>query len=181
MIWKDFVWIIRHLLLWGVPLSLIVLLFAKTNSQQARVLDDGRIEFAPTRIAIWFWLLITIYFAFLCFDYLQRGGWKSFDHLCSALFGTMALTAFFSFPGKITVASDGLEQVSWFWKNKHLGWPDIVEINTGQKSSTVTIAGADGTKIVHSAQLADRARFLFELKQHCGENLPSDFPREPVS
>ena len=52
---------------------------------------------------------------------------------------------------------------------------------TGEKSRTVTITGADGIKIVHSRQLPDRPRLLWELKQHCGEQLPADFPRERVS
>jgi hypothetical protein len=45
----------------------------------------------------------------------------------------------------------------------------------------VTIIGADGTKIIHSRQLPDRPRLLMELKIHCAEKLPSDFPREPIA
>jgi hypothetical protein len=44
----------------------------------------------------------------------------------------------------------------------------------------VTVTGKDGTKIIHSPMLADRPRFLLELKRHCGEELPPDFPREPI-
>jgi Bacterial PH domain len=76
----------------------------------------------------------------------------------------------------VWIASDGLQQVSWLWKNKRIRWEDIVEINTGGKSRTVTITGSDGTKIVHSRVLPDRPRLLIELRHHCGENLPSDFP-----
>jgi hypothetical protein len=83
-----------------------------------------------------------------------------------------------SFPETIIVKADGLEQVSWLWKNKRIHRSDIVEINTGEKSRTVTITSADGTRIVHSRQLPDRQRLLAELKHHCGENPPSDFPRE---
>ena len=49
------------------------------------------------------------------------------------------------------------------------------------KIRTVTITGADGTKIVHNRQLPNRPCLLVELKQHCGEKLPSDFPREPIT
>jgi hypothetical protein len=60
-------------------------------------------------------------------------------------------------------------------------WKNIVEINTGEKSRTVAITSSDGTEIVHSDLLVDRPRMLLELKQHCGENLPPDFPREPLA
>jgi hypothetical protein len=39
---------------------------------------------------------------------------------------------------------------------KQIGWADILETNSGEKSRTVTITGADGTNIVHSRQLPDR-------------------------
>lgn len=85
------------------------------------------------------------------------------------------------FPGTIVITADGLEQVHWLWKNKLIQWSEIEEINTGEKSRAVTITATNGTKIVHSRQLPDRPRLLFELKQHCGENLPPDFPREPIA
>ena len=28
--------------------------------------------------------------------------------------------------------------------------------------------------------LPDRARLLLELRDYCGDNLPADFPREPI-
>jgi hypothetical protein len=77
------------------------------------------------------------------------------------------------------VTANGLKQIFWLWKNKQIHWADIVEINTGEKIGTVTITGANGTKIVHSRQLPDRLTFLRALKDHCGEKLPPDFPREP--
>jgi hypothetical protein len=85
----------------------------------------------------------------------------------------------FTFPDTIIVKADGLEQIAWLRRRRQIRWADIVEINTGEKGRTVSIIGADGTKIVHSRQLPDRPRLLMELKKHCGENLPSDFPREP--
>lgn len=86
-----------------------------------------------------------------------------------------------SFPATIILSTDGLQQVSWLWKDKRIGWSEIVEINTGEKSRTVTVTGADGTKIVHSRQLSDRPRLISELKHHCGHSLPQDFPQEPVT
>jgi hypothetical protein len=93
--------------------------------------------------------------------------------------GVIAIMIAFTFPETIIVTADGLVQISWLWKTKLIHWADIVEINTGDKSRTVTITGADGTKIVHSRQLPDRPSFLRALKDHCGEKLPPGFPREP--
>lgn len=45
----------------------------------------------------------------------------------------------------------------------------------------VTVKSGKGKTIIHPKQLPDRQRFLFELKQHCGAELPPDFPREPIS
>ena len=86
-----------------------------------------------------------------------------------------------SFPGTVVITGSCLQQVYWFRRNKRIRWQEIVEINTGEKSHTVIITGADGTKIVHVRQLADRRRLLLELKNHCGEELPPDFPREPIA
>jgi hypothetical protein len=95
--------------------------------------------------------------------------------------GTVTVMIAVSFPAKIIVASGGLQQVSWLWKNKRISWEDIVEINTGEKSRMVTITDSDGTKIVHSRVLPDRPRLLIELRHHCGENLPLDFPHEAIA
>jgi hypothetical protein len=103
------------------------------------------------------------------------------DLIIAAILGILAMMFIFTFPETIVVTDNGLEQISWLWKKKQIRWADIVEINTGEKSRTVTITGADGTKIVHSRQLPDRSRLLMELRVHCGENLPSDFPREPIT
>ena len=101
--------------------------------------------------------------------------------ITAAVVVIITVTSAVSFPATIIVANNGLEQVSWLWKNKHIRWSEIAEINTGEKSRTVTITGADGTRIVHDRQLADRPRLLIELKQHCGESLPQDFPLESAA
>jgi hypothetical protein len=91
-----------------------------------------------------------------------------------------ALFIIFDFPGTIVVTRDGLEQKYWFHKRKRILWKEIVEIETCVLNEAVKITSMDGTKIVHSYLLADRLRLLLELKQHCGEELPPDFPREPI-
>jgi hypothetical protein len=71
-------------------------------------------------------------------------------------------------------------QISWPGRNRRIRWAEIAEINTGEKSRTVTITGGNGTKIIHTRSLPDRPRLLMELKHYCGENLPPDFPRETI-
>jgi hypothetical protein len=93
----------------------------------------------------------------------------------------VAVTSLIELPATIVTNSGGIEQTFWLRKNKRIRWKGVVEINTGEKIHTVTITSADGTKIIHSSQLADRARLLLELKQHCGDSLPPDFPRERIA
>lgn len=100
------------------------------------------------------------------------------DSVFAAYLGMLAIQFSLSIPGSIVIAQDGLKQLYWFRNTKRIRWAEIVEINTGQKSRTVTITGINGSKIVHSTHLADRPRLLLELKNHCGDNLPPDFPRE---
>lgn len=90
--------------------------------------------------------------------------------------GLLLFMIAFSFPDTVTVTGSGLEQGAWLWKHKRIRWAEIVEINAG--GGMLTITGADGTKIVHTRQFARQARLMTEIKLHCGENLPPDFPGE---
>jgi Bacterial PH domain len=168
-----------RLLCWG---ALAWMGLARADVRRAaQVHSDGRVEFGRNGFAYLAWILFTIDFAWSAIKDLASS--KPSPHLLvnGACLGLLALLLLFSFPGTVALTSDGLEEVYWLRRNKRIQWRDIVEINTGEKSRTVTITGADGTRIVHSAQLADRARLLLELKQHCGDSLPPDFPREPIA
>jgi hypothetical protein len=180
MIWKTIQWII-HLLFWiGI---LLVLAGMVKNRRSANILTHGQIEFAPRWFGVWALMFVALQMSFTVPRYLKHGLGKPGDFITGVSLGVAVLGFLCVIPGTLIVTSDGLEQIYWFWRNKKIRWDEIVEINTGEKgkSSTVTVMGADGTKIVHSGQLPDRPRFLLELKQHCGENLPPDFPREPVA
>ena len=148
------------------------------KQRKAMLLPDGRIEFTLNRRAYFAWALVVAYLIYATIRRLMHinAGW--FSLYIAVILGGLAVMIAFPFPAAILVTADGVEQISWLWKNKRIRWDDIVEINTGEKSHTVTITGGDGTKIIHSRQLPDRQRLLAELKHHCGENLPSDFPRE---
>jgi Bacterial PH domain len=147
----------------------------------ANVRDDGRIEFARNVYSYVTWVLIAVSLASWAIKDFLSGEGRPLTLVNAAGFGLLAVMFFVEFPATIVITTEGLEQFYWLRKNKRIRWEDIAEINTGEKSHTVTVTSADGTKIVHSAQLADRARLLLELKQHCGDSLPPDFPREPIA
>ena len=180
MIWKTIQWII-HLLFWIAVV--LVLAGMLKNRGAAKILTGGQIEFAPRWFVVWAWIFLVLRMIFIVPNYLKQGLGKPWDFVIGASLGVAVLGFLCEIPGTLIVSSGGIEQVFWLWRNKKMRWDEIVEINTGEKSkgSTVTVMGADGTKIVHSGQLPDRPRFLLELRQHCGENLLPDFPREPVA
>ncbi len=180
MMWKSALSITHHLG-WFVPvLAMLVLFGGRGSKRSARDRSDGSIEFAPSRIAFGAWLLLVAYLAHTTIGFFEHSHGQPFALVNVATAGFLTLAILFSFPGTLIITADGLQQVFWFWRNKRIRWEEIVEINTGKKDRSVTITGANGTKILHTRQLADRPRFLFELKRHCGANLPQDFPREPI-
>jgi hypothetical protein len=176
MTWKVLLGIGR--LLCGVVLAWM--LFSRPNDRSvATILSDGRIEFSPSRLAYWAWPPTIVLLARAATKDLMQSQGRLIGLVAGGGVGLLAVMLLFSFPGSVVITVDGLEEVYWFRRRKRIQWKDIVEINTGEKSRTVTFRGADGTRIVHSAQLPDRPRLLLELKNRCGENLPPDFPREP--
>jgi Bacterial PH domain len=177
MIWKPLI-DIAHLLCWIV----LVWMFLRkvSNRRTAMVPSAGRIEFTRNRLAFFAWPVITVLLTLTAIRDLTHSHGEPLELVIAACLGFIALLFLLSFPGTLVVNDVGLEQVYWFWRHKRILWKDIVEINIGGKSRTVTITSTDGTKIIHSSQLADRPRLLLELKQRCSENLPPDFPREPI-
>jgi hypothetical protein len=177
MTWKLLHWI-GDFLFWG---ALAWIVFGiKGNRRPARALSGDRIEFFPHWLTIWAWMLIIGFMAMPSMRYVLHRQGNPWQIVFLTCLGFGALFVIFDFPGTIVVTCDGLEQIYWFQKRKRIRWKDIVEVETGIKEKAVTITGADGTKIVHSYLLADRSRLLLELKRHCGEELPPDFPGEPI-
>lgn len=179
----------KHLIDFARPVAelmagaLVAWCFVGSASARRRANDlaTGRIEFTPNRRATAAWLIMAAYFGYSVPDQFIYVGHKPLSIFNAVILAVIAISLLVSFPGTILIDSEGLQQTFWAGKNKRIRWADIVEINTGEKSRTVTITGADGTTIVHSRQLPDRPRLLWELKQHCGDELPADFPREQVS
>lgn len=141
---------------------------------------NGIVEFSPKRIANAASIVIALDFADLTIGLATHIHRNPLD-LTSAVFaGLGALILLFSIPEALIVSPEGLRQVYWLRPNKFIPWAEIVEINTGKKTKLVTILAANGTKILYRGGIANRPLLLSMIKRYCGENLPPDFPREPL-
>jgi hypothetical protein len=180
MHWKILLGFAR--LAFGIALAWM--LFGRPGKRgYARVRSDGRIEFAPDWIGLCAYPLVFFYLLGLATNDLLHRHAGPWDFLNPALLGSIAITLALSFPGTVVADDGGLEAIYWFRRNKRIRWKDVESIETDGKRtrfSMITLAGVDGTKINHSSLLADRPRLLLEIQKHCTENLPPDFPREPV-
>jgi hypothetical protein len=173
MIWKVMHWSINSL--FWIALALVIASMA-SNRRSATIRASGTVEFAPRWFGVWALTYVAIRMCFITWGYLRHGLSEPLTFATGAMLGFVSVGLVFMLPGTVLVADSGLEQVFWLWRNKRIRWEEIVEINTERKGSAVTVIGADKTKIIHSSQLPDRPRFLLEIKSHCGENLPADFP-----
>jgi hypothetical protein len=178
MISKVIHWSINSL--FWVALALLIASMV-SNRRFATVRADGNVEFAPRWFGVWALMYVAIRMCFIAWGYLQYGLKEPLTFVTGALLGLSSVGLVSVLPGTILVSDNGLEEVIWFWRNKRIRWEEIVEINTERKGSTVTVIGVDRTKIIHSSRLPDRPRFLAEIRQHCGENLPAEFPGGDVN
>jgi len=180
MTWKIVVGLARL----AIDLLLVWMLFGRPGKRGlAKVLNDGRIEFAPDRIGLYGYLLAFVYVIGMAGRALAQRHSGFGDYISPAVSGMIALYILISIPGTVVAAEDGLEAVFWFRKNKRIRWHDIEEIETERESklfSIVAITGVDGTRIVHSWLLADLPRLMLEIQRHCGEDLPAEFPRQSL-
>lgn len=179
MVWKASFWVTHHL--FGiVSLVAFAIFIGARNRRPAKDLGDGRVEFALSQVVLGALVLVIVFLVYQSIEFFIHSQGSLLKVATAVSPALLALLFLFGLPGTLVISSDGLQQVRWLWRNKRIQWKDIVEINTEKKNPTVTIIGGDGTKIAHSRQFPDRLRFLLELKEHCGENLPPDFPREPI-
>jgi len=167
-------------LVFWVALALVLFGLVVGNRKPAKVLTDGRVEFPPNWIIVWASVLIDLRMGIIAAEFLMNGVEKPLEFMTGALLGLAVLVPFFVLPGTIVVSGEGIEQASWLGKNKRIRWEAIAKVSGGVKDRQVTITARDKTRIVHSHFLADRPRLLLELKQHGGDNLPVDFPRESI-
>ncbi len=168
---KTLIWI-------GHGLSSIILLAAfwmlisgADKKRTAEEIANGRVVFTPNTRAVWVWLPLVGYAA--C--------WSVYDALHSRIFlsvfwGWFALAFLFALPETVVTSEEGIQQTRWYWHNKFVLWREIVEIR--ENGGAMTVISSDGTKVRHSYQLADRKRFMEEIRRHCNDDLPPEFPAE---
>lgn len=182
MIWKLLLDIDRGLF-WGCAALFIPgMIFGARGRLPAsfdrpvKELSDGRVVLRSNWLGLsWFGMLITILPTSLLSYLRGHPNWLVTAPVCF-----FAGSVLFMIPGTITLGSEGLQEHFWLWKDKRIRWGDIVEIESDPKGRSLTIKAVDGKRIVHSSFLSGRPRLLREIKTHCGENLPADFPCEPL-
>lgn len=171
---------IDRVLFWPCMIFWVAGMFGWVRGDRgAKELPSNRVRFGANWIGIsWIGVMITIVPTTVTMFLHQRA-----DHfaLVAPIGISIILTGFLlELPGIITLSDGGLEQQYWFGRNKHIRWDDIAEIDSGPKDRRVTIKAVDGTRIYHSFLHSGRVRLLRELKLRCGDELPADFPREPL-
>ena len=179
MIARTFHWTIS--LLFWMAFALILTGVLKKNRGSARVRSDGGVWFAPRWWFAYSWLFIMIRIATIGFSYLRAGLNQPLQFTTGVLIGIAVLGFVSTIPGTIVVKSEALEEVYWFWRNKKIQWTEIEEIDTEKRGSTVTVIGSGRRRIVFTNVYPDRPRFLHEIKRHCGNELPPDFPNQATS
>ena len=173
MIWRVLHWSINFLFWAALILSIAGMFF---NRRSATACANGEIEFAPQWFGVWALAYVEIRMVFVTWSFLRHGPTAPLIFATGALLGVTCIGLVSMLPGTLLVTDSGLEEVLWFWRNKRIRWEEVVEINTERNGNAVTVIGADKTKIIHSSRLPDRPRFLLEIKRHCRENLPKEFP-----
>jgi hypothetical protein len=153
----------------------------KKNRGSAKLCSNGEIRFAPRWWFVCAWLFMLARFGLIGSDYLQTGLKGPLQFATGALIWIAVIGAVLSVPGIIVVKNEALEELNWIWRNKEIHWTEIQEIQSEKRGSAVTVIGSGRSKIVYTNVYPDRPRFLLEIKRHCGDNLPSNFPNEPLN
>lgn len=155
------------------------LFFGIVGTRGSARFRNGRTEFPAGRASLAGGFVIIGFLVESAVRHLIRSHSSFADCFIQGLLLICAITVLSTMPGTILVTGEGLEQTYWLRKRIRLAWDEIVEVNLDKQ--TVTIRGGDGTRIVHTSQQVDRERLLVELKHHCGDELPPDFPNPPQS
>jgi hypothetical protein len=166
----------------AIDLALVWMVFGRPGKRgSAKILEDGRIEFAPDWIGLYGFLLAFVYVIGMAVRHFLQAHGGGYRYIGTAVSVVIALYILISIPGTVVASDDRLEAIFWFRKNKLIRWHDIKEIEAdrqGKLFSIVAISGVDGTRIVHSWLLADLARLMLEVQRHCEDELPAEFPRQ---
>lgn len=167
-------------LLFWIAFALLLTGFLKENRGSARLRPNGEVHFLPRWWFVCSWLFITVRMGFIGSKYLRSGLNERLQLLVGVLVCISVAMALSAIPGTIVAKSETLEEVRWFWRNKKIRWTEIEEIDTEKRISAVTVIGSRHRKIVFTNVYPDRVRFLLEIKRHCGNDLPPNFPNEEI-
>ncbi len=171
------IWNLLHtayvILLWTTILLLLLMVGKIRLERSPKVHEDGRIELRPNVLTLCFFGLTALLFLLSTTEF--------FHHRSSLLanpapicFGGWFLTSVFNLPASIVITEDGLNQVYWLRRSKHIAWNEIVQVNSNPKSHSISVTSEDGTKIAHFGFLSGRSRLLTEVTRHCGEKMRPD-------
>jgi hypothetical protein len=155
----------------------LLLFLGRIGNRGSARFADGKVSFPPSRASLGSGLVIIGFLLQSAVRHLLRSHGTPADWLIQGglLVGSLALLS--ELPGTVVVTDEGLEQIYWFRRRVKLPWDHLVEVVLNPH--TVTIRGENGTRILHTGRQVDRARLLVELKHHCGDDLPPEFPRQP--
>jgi hypothetical protein len=146
---------------------------AADEDRQANETGSGQLEFTPNRRSYWGVYLFLACLAYGVVANVVVGIRSSADLAAPALCIAFAILLLSAFPGTILVDKNGIEQVYWLRGRKRIAWNEIAKVTTDEKRGEVKIKGVNGTKIVFSRQLPDRARLQQELERHSSEKAPA--------
>ena len=168
-----------HALFWIALVIVLVGLF-KRNRGYAKLCPNGEVRFLPRWWFVAAWIYILVRFGFIGSNYLRTGFRDPLEFLTGAMMAIVAIGGVLSISGVLVVTNDALEERNWIWRNRKIRWSEIQEIHAEKKGSAITVIGPGRGRILYTNVYPDRARFLMEIKKHCGDNLPPDFPSEPL-
>jgi hypothetical protein len=153
----------------------------KRNRGVAKVRSTGEVEFVQRWWVLCSLLFLLVRFGIIGWDELKHGPREPLAFVTGALMYFAVIASILTIPGTIVMTQEAIEEVRWIWPNKKIRWNEIEEINTEKRGSAVTVKGSGHTRIICTNLYPDRPRFLYEIKQHCGTNLPPNFPNEDAS
>jgi hypothetical protein len=161
----------------AVAVLAVLLALGRIGNRGSARFGDGKVSFPPSGASLGSELVLIAFLIQSAVRHLLRGHGAAMDWVVQGALLVCSLAMITTLPGTIVVTDEGLEQVYWFRRRIRLPWDRIVEVKLNPR--TVAIHGEEGTKIVHTGQQVDRARLLVEIKHHCGEELPPEFPNSP--
>ena len=165
------------LLLFAAAAILAILIFlGRIGNRGSAHFSDGKVSFPPSRASLGSELVLIGFLLQSAVRHLLRSHGSAMDWVAQGALLVCSLAMLTTLPGTIVVTDEGLEQLYWFRRRVRLPWDQIVEVKLNPH--TIAIQGEDGTRVVHTGQQVDRARLLVELKHHCGDDLPPEFPGE---